>query len=84
MSESNFVKTQMRSKNTSCEVYNYFMIVVCFNLFYSYQAYMYIENAQLQNQSHQLMKIKRSKIYNNLQSIMVMMKSTIINFKQYT
>jgi hypothetical protein len=32
MSESNFVKTQMRSKNTSCEVYNYFMIVVCFNV----------------------------------------------------
>jgi hypothetical protein len=27
------------------------------------------------------MKIKRSKIYNNPQSIIVIMKSTIINFK---
>jgi len=30
MSESKFVKTHMRSKNTSCEVYNYFMLAVCF------------------------------------------------------
>ena len=32
MSESKFVKTHMRSKNTSCEVYNYFMFAVSFKV----------------------------------------------------
>jgi hypothetical protein len=32
MSESKFFKTHMRSNNTSCEVYNYFMFAVCFKI----------------------------------------------------
>jgi hypothetical protein len=39
MSESKCVNTHMRSKNTSCEVFNYFMFAVCFNVVLQFGAY---------------------------------------------
>ena len=68
MSESKFFKTHMRSNNTSCEVYNYFMFAVCFKIVLLIPTSLHQKCIITEPK---LMKIKRSKIYNNSKSIIV-------------
>ena len=69
MSESKCVNTHMRSKNTSCEVFNYFMFAVCFNvvlLIPSLHPKCIITEPKLSINENKEIKLK---IYNNPQLI---------------